>query len=49
MPSGGEYMDLTKFDFLQLLDLVRQWNMVRRANKIIFDKDATSVLIAGMF
>ena len=29
------------------LNLVRQWNMLRRANKIIFDKDATSILIAG--
>ena len=29
------------------LNLVRQWNMFRRANKIIFDKDATSILIAG--
>lgn len=28
------------------LNLVRQWNMFRRANKIIFDKDATSILIA---
>ena len=29
------------------LNLVRQWNMLRRANKIIFDRDATSILIAG--
>jgi len=28
------------------VNLIRQWNMVRRANKIIFDKDATSVIIA---
>ena len=29
------------------LKLIKQWNIVRRANKIIFDESSTNVLIAG--
>jgi hypothetical protein len=51
--SCGEYFALAD-DHKQLtvwnwktLSLVKQWNVIRRANKVIFDKESKSVLVAG--
>ena len=31
------------------LKFVKQWNLVRRANKITFDKNDQNILVAGMY
>ena len=31
------------------LKFIKQWNLVRRANKIIFDKNDQHILVAGMY
>ena len=44
---ADDHKQLTVWSWKDQISLHRQWNMVRRANKIIFDNKGESVIIAG--